>query len=120
MAQPSTIDLATVKRALRVTHSYDDQDLQRRITSAEQECLRFLNRDQLPTLPYELPGADTDCLTDNPSEEIPSSEDPVAPDIVEGVILMVQAGYEGDPTTRGDYRKGAESLWWPYRTALGV
>jgi len=119
VSQASTITLDQVKRALRVTHDHDDEDLERRLRSAEQECLRYINRTELPTLPYDYP-VDTDCPSDVVSEDVPSSEDPVAPDVVEGIILMVQAGYEGDPQARDAYRKGAESLWAPYRTGWGV
>jgi hypothetical protein len=119
MAQATTITLADVKKALRVTHAYDDDDLTRRLRSAEQECLRYINRTQLPTLPYDYP-AELECVSETVSEQVPSSEDPVAPDVVEGIILMVQAGYEGDPQKRDAYRTGAEALWWPYRVELGA
>jgi hypothetical protein len=119
MSQASTITLDVVKLALRVTHDHDDEDLERRLRSAEQECLRYTGRSQLPTLPVDYPGV-SDCPSDVPSEEVPSSEDPVAPDVVEGIILMVQAGYEGDPQDRASYRKGAEALWSPYRVGWGA
>jgi len=120
MPQATTISLSDVKAALRIVHSYDDDDLTRRLRSAEQECLRYLNRTELPTLPYDYPvDLDTECPT-NLSEQVPTSEDPVSPDIVEGIILIVQAGYEGDPTKRDLYRKGAEQLWNPYRIGWGV
>lgn len=119
MSQATTISLADVKRALRVTHDYDDEDLARRLRSAEQECLRYTGRSELPTLPVDYPGI-SDCISDAISEDVPSSEDPVAPDVVEGIILMVQAGYEGDPQDRASYRKGAEVLWAPYRLGWGA
>ena len=119
MNQATTISLDVVKRALRVTHDHDDEDLERRLRSAEQECLRYTGRSQLPTLPVDYPGT-SECPSDTVSEDVPSSEDPVAPDVVEGIILMVQAGYEGDPQDRGSYRKGAEALWAPYRMGWGA
>lgn len=117
----STITLAVVKDALRITHDYDDDDLTRRLSSAEQECLRYINRTELPTLPFDYPvDIDGDSSSETITEDVPSSEDPVAPDVVEGIILMIQAGYEGDPTNREAYRKGAESLWTPYRIGWGI
>lgn len=109
----SQITLNDVKATLRVTHDEDDALLLRLIDSAEQECLRFLGRAELPTLPLEYVGSSS-------SEEIPSSEDPVAPDVYNGVILMIQADYENDPEKRELLRRAAESLWMPYRSAIGV
>jgi hypothetical protein len=117
----TTITVDDVKDALRITHAYDDDDLTRRLRSAEQECLRYLGRTELPTLPHDYPvDLDGDSSSETITEDVPSSEDPVAPDVVEGIILMVQAGYEGDPANRDAYRKGAESLWTPYRIGWGV
>lgn len=117
----TTITVDVVKQALKVTHAYDDDDLERRLRSAEQECLRYIGRTELPTAPYDYPvDLDGDCSSEIVTEDVPSSEDPVAADIVEGIILMVQAGYEGDPANRDAYRTGAESLWTPYRVGWGV
>lgn len=121
MTQASTITVEMVKKALRVAHAYDDDDLERRLRSAEQECLRYLNRRELPTLPADYPAdIDGDCVSDVVSEQVPTTEDPVAPDVVEGIILMIQAGYEGEPQERQKYRNGAELLWTPYRVGWGV
>lgn len=108
----SYVTLTQVKAALRQTHSDDDALLTRLIASAESECLRFLGRTELPTLPLEYPEVSSDgSLVD---EEIPSSGDPVAPDVVNGIILMVQADYDGDPLMRDKLREAAEALWMPY------
>lgn len=117
MSQPTTITLEQVKAQLRTTHDLDDELLERLLAAAQQECLRFLGRRQLPTLPYEVPLDSEGCPT---SEEVPSSEDPVAPDVATGIILMIQADYEGDPAQRQAYRDAAEGLWMPYRIGLGV
>ena len=110
----SEVSLTQVKADLRIIHDADDALLQELIDSAEQECCRFLNREYLPTLPAELP-------SESDSEEIPSSGDPVAPDVVRGIVLMVRADYtEVDPLKRPQWRQAAESLWMPYRTRLGV
>lgn len=108
----SYVTLQQVKETLRQTHSDDDNLLTRLIASAESECLRFLGRTELPTLPVEYPEVSSDGAL--VSEEIPSSGDPVAPDVVNGIILMVQADYDGDPLQREKLRTAAEALWMPY------
>ena len=108
----SYVTLEQVKNTLRQTHADDDDLLTRLIASAEQECLRFLGRTELPTLPVEYPEISSDgSLID---EEVPSSGDPVAADVVNGIILMVQADYDGDPLLRDKLRSAAEALWMPY------
>ena len=108
----SYVTLTQVKQTLRQTHDDDDDLLERLIESAEQECLRFLGRTELPTLPVEYPEVSSDgSLID---EEVASSEDPVAADVVNGIILMVQADYDGDPLMRDKLRQAAEALWMPY------
>lgn len=110
----SFVQLEDVKADLRIIHDDDDLLLQSLIDSAEQECMRFLNRSQLPTLPLEYPD---ECS----SEEVPSDGDPVAPDVVRGIVLMVRSDYdEVDPLKRPQWRAAAEALWMPYRTGLGV
>lgn len=138
MTQATTITLAEVRKALRMTHAQDDDELQRLLDSATQECLRYLNRSQLPTLPhdmprYPLPGErveywwnypfpnwPTEPSSSSSSEDVPSSEDPVAPDVANGIILLVQADYEGDVTKRNAMREAATTLWAPYRIGMGI
>lgn len=121
MTQATTITLDHVKRALKVTHAYDDADLQRLLNAATQEALRYMGRKELPTLPLDLPvDLDGDCSSEIVSEALPTSEDPVAEDVVNGIILLVRADYEGDPTKRRDHRAAAEDLFWPYRINLGI
>lgn len=121
MTQATTITLQDVKDHLRVTHSADDTLLQRLLNSATQECLRFINRTELPTLPFDHPvDLDGDSSSEVVTEEVPSSEDPVADDIVNGIILMIQADYDGDFTMRQQARDAAEALWMPYRIGMGV
>lgn len=141
MTQPTTITLDHVRRALRMTHTADDAHLQDLLDSATQECLRFLNRSQLPTLPHDMPryphpeadaspywpgypgtywSSSESSSSSESDEDVPSSEDPVAPDVVRGIILLVQADYEGDLAQRGAYRSAAETLWQPYRIGMGV
>jgi len=108
----SYVTLAQVKEALRQTQNSDDNLLTRLIASAEEECLRFLGRTELPTLPVEYPVVSSDGSL--VSEEVPSSGDPVVADVVNGIILMVQADYDGDPLMRDKLRQAAEALWMPY------
>ncbi len=110
----SFITLIDVKAALRVTHNSDDGLLQRLIDSAETECKRFTGRTELPTLPVDALVYSDGALIS--SEDVPSSEDPVAPDVANGIILMVLADYDGDPLMRDKYRAAAEALWMPYAT----
>lgn len=108
------LTLEMVKADLRIIHDSDDDLLSQLIASAEQECLRFLGRDELPTLPYELP-------SELASEEVPSSEDPVVPDVLRGMMLVIRADYDGmTPDDRRAWRRAAEDLWYPYRTGLGI
>lgn len=109
----STITLAEVKEALRVTDDDSDALLGRLLASATQECLRFTNRSELPTLPLEYPA-------ESSSEEIESSEDPVAADVVQGIMTMINADFYASPADRPKFRGAAESLWMPYRRLMGV
>lgn len=110
----STIDLALAKRRLRIIHSSDDADLQQALDGAEQEAMRYMNRAQLPTLPQDWPEGSS-------SEPVPSSGDPVAPDAVEAVLLLVKASYEATtPDEVAGYREAAEIKLQPYRVGHGV
>ena len=108
-------ELAEVKLALRITHSDDDELLQRLLQSATRECLRFLNSTELPTA-----AADTSIDYGFITGVITADTVDILPDIFNGIVLMVQADYEGDPTKRDIYRRSAESLWTPYRSEMGV
>jgi len=122
MVQATTILLETLKKSLKQTQSLDDDDLQRLLRSATQEALRFLNRRELPTLPLEYPVAYDTEQCDPPAlatEEKPSSEDEVAPDVENAIILLAKADYEGDPEKRKALRSAAEDLLTPYRVGWG-
>lgn len=86
--------LDDVKASLRITHNEDDNLLMRLIESATMEYARFVG--------IEL------------TSDISSIN--VEVDAVNGVILMVQADYDGDPLMRDKLRSAAESLWMPYAT----
>lgn len=87
--------LDLVKAHLRVDG--DDQDvlLHHLIESARAECRRYTG------------------LADN-------AEAFSEPDIINGMILAVQADFDGDPAQRGLYLKAAHSLWTPFCTHYGV
>lgn len=109
----SVINLQDVKKALRVIHSADDGLLQQLLSAAEDEACRFCNRAQLPTLPVDSPESSS-------SEDIPSSEDPVAPSVFTAVICLVKADYEATPAEAQQLRAVAETKLMPYRIGLGV
>jgi len=110
----SQVTVEEVKRYLRVTHASDDVLLQELIDAAEQEICRYLNRSELPTLPLEYPEEES-------SEEMPSSNDPVAPDVRIAVITLVKAEYEGQtPEEIARYREAAINKAQPYRVGQGV
>jgi hypothetical protein len=115
----SQITVAEVKQYLRVIHSSDNDLLQTLIDSAEDEACRFLNRENLPTLPLEYPA---ESSSDAPySEEVPSSEDPVAPSVRLAICYLVQRAYEqAKPEDATRMREAAEVLLMPYRRGLGV
>ena len=87
------ISLAELKLALRVTNYDEDAEISRKLSSATAECRNFLN------------------------VEIPS---PAPSDLVNGIVLLVQADYELDPMKRDVMRKTAERLWYPYRDKVGI
>ena len=110
----SVIDIAIAHRRLRIIGTWTDEDLQQALDGAEQEACRYMNREQLPTLPKDWPSCES-------SEQVPSSEDPVAPDVIEGVLLLVKASFEGTtPDEIAGYRAAAEVKLQPYRLGMGV
>lgn len=110
----SAIPLDLVKRRLRTIGTHNDADLEQALAGAIQEACRYMNRTQLPTLPQDWP-----C--EPSSEDVPSSEDPVVADVVEGVLLLVQASYNATtPEEVAGYRRAAEVKFAPYRIHMGV
>jgi hypothetical protein len=100
------VDLADVKKYLRVFHDADDDLLSRLIESATRECLVFIDRDDLPSMAL---GAES-------SDDIAY----ITQDIFQGIAIMVMADYEGGPEKRQKFKEAAESLWYPYRTRLVI
>jgi hypothetical protein len=108
----STITLDQVKAYLHIVGSADDVNLQLALDSAIEECKRFCNRSELPTLPLEYVGSSSE-------EEVESSEDPVAPDVRLGIFMMIAAARD-DADKQATWRAAAETKWMPYRTGIGV
>lgn len=114
----SQVQLSEVKAYLPVIHSGDDALLQQLIDAAEQEACRFLDRQNLATLPLEYPA---ESSTDAPyTEELPSSDDPIAADVRMAVFLLVKGNYRSEPGERDKYRTAAERILMPYRNRIGV
>lgn len=110
----SQITVSEAKLFLRIIHDDDNLLLQLLIDAAEDEIKRFCDRTELPTLPIDYP-------SESSSEDIPSSEDPVAPSIRYAVLLLVQVGYEGNkPEDQSRVRSAVESICYPYVNNKGV
>ena len=108
----SRISLDVVRADLRMTHASDDALLQQLLDGAEDEACQFMDVTELPG----PASADSPPLTaDSPPQA------PVAPAVVNAVLLLVQAGYL--PLTGAEQllrRQRAEQLLWPFRAQLGV
>lgn len=92
--------LSDCKAFLRVTHDEDDALLTRLLGSATREALAWMDDDRLP----DVPG--------------PSVEMDIPEDVLQGIFLLVQADYDGDPAKRESYRKAATALLRPYSKVL--
>ena len=116
----SVITLASVKKRLKVFITADDADIQAAINGAEGEIIRYTNRSELPTLPLDYPPAYDSSSSEIP-EDVPSSEDPIAPEVFEAVCLLVKASYEATtPEEVAGYRRAALVKVDPFRTQLGA
>lgn len=110
----SIVTLNQVKADLRVIHDQDDTLIQILIDASEDEALRFMNRSEMPTLPYDLP-------EESSTEDIPSTEDPVVPSVYAAIFLLVKAKYDGMNADEIEgLRKCAETILQPYRTEIGM
>ena len=92
--------LADLKAFLRVTHDEDDALLTRLLGSATREALAWMDDERLP----DVPG--------------PAVEMDIPEDVLQGIFLLVQADYDGDPAKRESYRKAATALLRPYSKVL--
>ena len=92
--------LSDCKAFLRVTHDDDDALLTRLLGSATREALAWMDDDRLPDVPG--PAVEMDILVD----------------VLQGIFLLVQADYDGNPEKRDAYRKAATALLRPYSKVL--
>ena len=90
--------LDDVKKYLRVIGSADDDLIARLIQSAAMEFANFTN-----------------TTVDSDTIDVELEQDAYT-----GVMIMVQAFYEGQSDKVAAMRKSAETLWMPYRIDLGV
>ena len=91
--------LSDCKAFLRVTHDDDDALLTRLLGSATREALAWMDDDRLPDVP-------------------PAVEMDIPEDVLQGIFLLVQADYDGNPEKRESYRKAATALLRPYSKVL--
>lgn len=116
----SVIVLDDVKQRLKVIHAADDEDIQRAIDSAEGEIIRYTGRTELPTLPLDYP-PEYDSSSSELPEDVPSSEDPIAPEVFDAVCLLVRASYEAvDAAEIAALRRAAFAKVDPFRAGLGA
>ena len=116
----SQVTVAEVKAFLRLIHSGDDDLLQTLIDAAEDEVCRFCDRTELPTLPLDYP-PEYDSSSSEIPEDVPSSEDPIAPSVRQAIYYLVQAnGYAPDMDQANKLREASRTLLFPYRARLGV
>lgn len=110
----SEITVTQIKADLRIIHDDDDALLQILIDASEDEALRYMNRTELPTNPYNLP-------EESSTEDIPSTGDPIVAGVYAAIFLLVRAKYEGmDASQIEGLRKCAETILQPYRTEIGA
>ena len=95
--------LDDVKASLRGVEDEDSALLQRLIDSACRECAQFVYG-EIPD--YEVVGAGR-----NPAN---------IPELLNGILILVQADYEADSAKRSDYVQVARQRWSPYRNDPGI
>lgn len=113
----SVVTVEMAKRDLRVTHTSDDVLIQELIDDAEDECLQYIGRDELPKKGEPWPD---ECDTAQVIE-LASDGDDLPGSLRRGILLIVSGAYEGkDLDEIAKIRKAAEVLWHPFRVNLGV
>lgn len=101
--------LDDIKRYLRVTHNEDDALLESLLESAKDEALKFIDRDELPTVE----------VASSSSSSIGALEYPGS--IRTALILLVRCLYDpADAKEIEATRKEAETKLMPYRAGLGA
>lgn len=115
----SQVSVAEVKAFLPVIHSADDVLLGMLIDGAEDYVKRFCDRAELPTLPVDNP-PELDSSSSELPEDVPSSEDPIAPSVRTAIYYLVKADYRCEPAEAEKLRDAADRLLWPFRARLGA
>lgn len=95
------ISLEQLKLALKLDDDSDDEELQRKLISAIYECSAYIN----------TPYLDNQVVLNSVFDR---------PDVIQGIVLMVQADFDIDPTKRDIIRMAAERLWAPHRQNIGI
>ena len=104
----SAVSIDDAKAYLRVQHDSDDALLQRLLDAAEDQVCQYLGRDQLPNL-GDVSGSSS------------VSDGELAPSVFAGVLVVVQAHYEGaDAAAIDAARTTMQALLAQYRIGLGV
>lgn len=97
------ISLAEAKDFLGVIHDSDDAKLTILLEGAEDEAMKFMDREDLVEWDSDV-----------------SSTDPIPPSIKTGVLLLLQASYQAQPSDIEILRKAAERILMPYRLNMGA
>lgn len=115
----SKILLQDAKNFLPVIHDADDAKIQQLLDAAEDEALRFMDREFLPVLPLENL-SDCESEVDPVSEDETSSEvsDEIVPSVRLAVYLLLKGVYDNGADKA--YRERAETLLMPFRRHIGV
>jgi hypothetical protein len=115
----SVVTVEEAKVYLGVVHNHDDARILQLLQDAEDECVQYLDRDELPRIGQSCPD---ECDTSVDTSLGPVSDGADLPSaIAGGIMLIVQAGYEGkDADEMMKLRKAAETKWAPYRCHWGA
>jgi hypothetical protein len=115
----SVVTVEEAKVYLGVVHNHDDARILQLLQDAEDECVQYLDRDELPRIGQSCPdecdtSVDTSIPAVSDSADLPAS-------VRSGILLIVQAGYEGkDADEMAKLRKAAETKWAPFRCNWGA
>lgn len=113
----SVVTVDEAKLYLRVIHTADDALILQLLDEAEDECKQYLDRDVLPRDGAACPD---ECDTAAIDDPVTDSAD-LAPGLRRGILMIVQASYEGkDADEMAKLRKAAETCWAPFRCNWGA
>ena len=115
----SIVTVAQAKTYLGVIHNHDDARILQLLEEAEDECRQYLDRDTLPRIGQSCPD-ECDTSVDTSTPALSDGED-LPPALRRGILLIVQAGYEGkDADEMAKLRRNAEVCWAPFRCGWGA